>query len=210
MCASQLRAIMSADDQFDATMRLLSDRGVLANTLVILSSDNGYLWGEHGRWEKFTPYEPAIRTPLLVRWPGHIPAGTDTARLVTLVDILPTVLQAAGITPPAAAPRLDGESLLGASARSTVYAEYDVDEVANPNIPSWRMIRTSTVKYVHTYDAQGAIIAREYYNLTNDPNELTNLLGDSNAGNDPPASTLSSLVSQLNSFATCSGAGCVR
>ncbi len=210
MCASQLRAIMTADDEFAATMQLLSDRGVLANTLVILSSDNGYLWGEHGRWEKFTPYEPSIRTPLLARWPGHITQGTDTSRLVTLVDILPTVLQAAGISPPAGAPALDGESLLGASGRTTVYAEYDVDEVANPNIPSWRMIRTRTVKYVHTYDASGAIIAREYYNLTNDPNELTNLLGDTTSGNDPPPSTLTSLATQLNAFATCTGAGCVR
>ena len=72
------------------------------------------------------------------------------------------------------------------------------------------MIRTRTVKYVHTYDASGAIIAREYYNLTNDPNELTNLLGDTTSGNDPPASTLTSLASQLNAFATCIGAGCVR
>lgn len=210
MCASQMRAIMSADDQFDATMQLLSSRGVLANTLVIVSSDNGFLWGEHGRWEKFTPYEPSIRTPLLVRLPGQIAAGTDNTRLVTLVDILPTVLAAAGITVPAAAPRLDGESLLAPSARTTVYAEYDVDESANPNIPSWRMIRTRTVKYVHTYNAQGAIIAREYYNLTNDPNEHTNLLGDSSTANNPPAATLTDLASRLNAFATCVGAACVR
>ncbi|MGZ8577477.1 MAG: sulfatase-like hydrolase/transferase [Actinomycetota bacterium] len=210
MCASQMRAIMSADDQFAATMQLLSDRGVLANTLVIVSSDNGFLWGEHGRWEKFTPYEPAIRTPLLLRWPGHIPVGTDTTRLVTLVDVLPTVLAAAAITPPPGAPRLDGESLLAPSTRTTVYAEYDVDEVANPNIRSWRMIRTRTVKYVHTYNAQGAITAREYYNLTNDPNEHTNLLGDASTANNPPAATLSSLASQLNTFATCAGTACVR
>jgi arylsulfatase A-like enzyme len=210
MCVSQMRAIMSADDQFGATMQLLADRGELANTLVILSSDNGFLWGEHGRWEKFTPYEPAIRTPLLVRWPNQIQSGTDGSRLVTLVDILPTVLRAAGITPPAAAPRLDGESLLSASGRTMVYAEYDVDEVANPNIPSWRMVRTRTAKYVHTYNAQGAVIAREYYDLTNDRNEHTNLLGDSNSGNDPPAATVSNLASQLNSFAGCAGAGCVR
>ena len=44
MCQSQLRAIMSADDQFAATMQLLSDRGALDNTLVILSSDNGFMW----------------------------------------------------------------------------------------------------------------------------------------------------------------------
>jgi N-acetylglucosamine-6-sulfatase len=210
MCESQMRAIMTADDEFAATMQLLSDKGVLANTLVILSSDNGYLWGEHGRWEKFTPYEPVIRTPLLVRWPGHITAGTNTTRLATLVDILPTLLQAAGVTIPANAPRLDGESLLGPSNRTTVYNEYYRDTVANPNIPAWKMVRTRTAKYVETYDDTGTIIAREYYNLTNDPNELTNLLGDSSTANDPPASTVSAMKSELNAYAGCSGAGCVR
>ena len=85
MCQSQLRAIMSADDQFAATMQLLSDRGVLDNTLVVFTSDNGYNWGEHGRWEKFVPYEPTIRVPLWIRWPGHVTAGTDSTRL----DVVP-------------------------------------------------------------------------------------------------------------------------
>ena len=211
MCASQMRAIMSADDQFDATMQLLSDRGVLANTLVILSSDNGFLWGEHGRWEKFTPYEPSIRTPLLVRWPGHDqpPGPTPPGSSRSWTSCPPCWRPRASLLP-AAAPRLDGESLLSPSARTTVYAEYDVDESANPNIPSWRMIRTRTVKYVHTYNAQGAIIAREYYNLTNDPNEHTNLLGDSSTTNNPPAATLTNLASRLNAFATCVGTGCVQ
>jgi N-acetylglucosamine-6-sulfatase len=209
MCASQMRAIMTADDEFDATMQLLADQGALANTLVILSSDNGFLWGEHGRWEKFTPYEPSIRVPFLIRWPGHVTPGTDTSRLVSLVDMLPTLLQAAGISLPANAPRLDGESLLVAPRRTTVYSEYDVDEVANPNIPSWRMVRTASAKFVLTYDAQGAVVAREYYNLANDPNELTNLLGDASTGNDPPASTISNLTARLNAFAACSGANCV-
>ena len=77
MCQSQLRAIMTADDEFDATMRLLDQRGELANTLVIFSSDNGYMWSDHGRTEKFVPYEPSIRVPLLLRWPGHVGAGDD-------------------------------------------------------------------------------------------------------------------------------------
>ena len=155
MCQSQMRAIMSADDQFAATMQLLSDRGALDNTLVILSSDNGYMWGEHGRWEKFVPYEPSIRVPLLVRWPGHVTAGTDTTRLVSYLDLLPTMLEAAGFTLPANAPRLDGESLLQPSRRTTMYSEYYVDG-ANPNIPSWRMVRTATTKYVQTYNPPGA------------------------------------------------------
>jgi arylsulfatase A-like enzyme len=209
MCQSQLRAIMSADDQFAATMQLLSDRGVLDNTLVIFSSDNGYNWGEHGRWEKFVPYEPSIRVPLWIRWPGHITPGTDTTRLVSYLDLLPTMLQAAGFTLPATAPRLDGQSLLQSGSRTTMYSEYYVDG-ANPNIPSWRMVRTATAKYVQTYNTSGAVIAREYYNLVNDPAENTNLLGDGSTANDPPATTITTLTNRLNAFRTCSGAACVQ
>lgn len=208
MCASQLRAIMTADDEFDATMRLLSDRGVLDDTLVIFSSDNGYMWSDHGRTEKFVPYEPSVRVPLYVRWPGHIAAGTDTTRLASYVDLLPTMLAAAQFTLPAGVPPLDGESLLAASARSTVYAEYYKDS-ANGNVPTWKMIRTATVKYIQTYDQTGAVIFREYYNLTADPQEFTNLLNDGNPANDPPAAERSALAARLNALATCAGRSCV-
>jgi N-acetylglucosamine-6-sulfatase len=208
MCQSQMRAIMSADDQFAATMQLLSDRGVLDDTLVILSSDNGYMWGEHGRTEKFVPYEPSIQVPLLVRWPGHIAAGTDSTRLVSSVDLLPTMLEAAGIALPTSPP-LDGESLLGPSQRTLSYSEYYVDG-ANPLTPSWKMVRTPTAKYVQTYDTSWRVIAREYYNLTADPAENLNLLGDGNTSNDPPAATVTDLTNQLNAFATCAGAACVK
>lgn len=209
MCESQLRAIMSADDEFDATMQLLQDKGVLANTLVILSSDNGYNWGEHGRTEKFAPYEPSLRVPLLARWPGHFAAGTNTTRMVQYLDILPTILEATGVSLPAGAPPLDGESLLQPSTRTSVYAEYDKDS-ANGGIETWRMVRTATAKYIQTYNASGAVTFREYYNLVNDPAENTNLLGDANTGNDPPQSTITTMTNLLNAYRTCSGAGCVR
>jgi arylsulfatase A-like enzyme len=209
MCQSQLRAIMSADDQFGATMQLLSDRGVLANTLVIFSSDNGYMWGEHGRTEKFVPYEPSIRVLLWIRWPGHVPAGVNTTRTASYLDILPTILEAAGFTLPAAAPRLDGESLLGPSSRTSSFAEYYLDS-ANGNIPTWKMVRTNTVKYIQTYNASGAVIFREYYNLAADPAENTNLLGDGTTANDPPAAQVTTLRNLLNAYATCAGTGCVR
>jgi arylsulfatase A-like enzyme len=209
MCQSQMRAVMSADDEFAATMQLLQDRGVLANTLVIFSSDNGYMWGEHGRWEKFVPYEPSIRVPLWVRWPGHIPAGTNTTRIVSYLDLLPTMLQAAGIPLPAGAPPMDGQSLLNPGTRTTMYSEY-YNDTANKNIPSWRMVRQGNIKYVQTYNGTGGIIAREYYNLTNDPAENTNLLGDGSTANDPPAATVNALVAKLNAFATCTGAACIN
>jgi arylsulfatase A-like enzyme len=210
MCQSQLRAIMSADDQFDATMQLLSDRGVLANTLVIFSSDNGYMWGEHGRTEKFVPYEPAIRVPLLIRWPGHFSAGVDTTRTVSYLDILPTILQAAGFTLPASAPRLDGESLLGSSSRTSSFAEYWRDSDNDASVPMWKMVRTSTAKYIQTYDDNGAVIFREYYNLANDPAENTNLLADGNPANDPSPAQVTTLTNLLNAYATCAGTGCLQ
>ena len=120
------------------------------------------------------------------------------------------MLEAAGFTLPANAPRLDGESLLQA-----VRADHDVQRVLRRraptrNIPSWRMVRTATAKYIQTYNAQGAVIAREYYNLTTDPAENTNLLGDAITANDPPASTITNLTNRLNAFATCAGAACVQ
>jgi N-acetylglucosamine-6-sulfatase len=209
LCQSQLRAIMTADDEFGATMQLLKDRGVLDNTLVIFSSDNGYMWGEHGRWEKFVPYEPALRVPLWVRWPGHFTAGTNTTRIVSYLDLLPTMMQAGGIAVPAGAPPLDGQSLLAASTRTSMYSEY-YNDPANANIPSWRMVRQGGVKYVQTYDAQGAVIAREYYDLANDPAENTNLLGDGSSANDPTAAQVSALVTKLNAYSTCGGSACVK
>jgi arylsulfatase A-like enzyme len=209
MCESQLRAIMSADDQFDATLRLLADRGVLDDTIVVFSSDNGYMWGEHGRTEKFVPYEPSIRVPLWIRWPGHLPAGVNTTRTVSYLDILPTLLEAAGFTPPPGSPAMDGESLLRPSARTSSFAEYFQDST-NGNIPTWRMVRTSTAKYIQVYDAGGAVIFREYYDLVADPAENRNLLGDSSSANDPPAAQVTALRNLLNVYATCAGASCVR
>ena len=88
-----------------------------------------------------------------------------------------------------------------------MYSEYFLDS-SNGTVPTQRMVRTPTVKYIQTYDAAGAVTFREYYNLTADPNENLNLLGDASAANDPPASTVTALRNRLNAFAVCAGAGC--
>lgn len=209
MCASQLRAIMTADDEFDATMQLLQDRGVLKDTLVVFTSDNGYMWSDHGRTEKFVPYEPSIRVPMLLRWPGNISAGTDQTRQVSYLDVLPTLMEAAGVSLPPGAPPLDGESLLSPSQRTTMYAEYYRD-TSNDKTPTWRMVRTPEMKYVQTYDQSGNVTFREYYRLSSDPTELTNVLADGNPGNDPPSTELAALAAEIDTFASCSGRGCVR
>ena len=210
MCQSQLRAIMTADDQFGATMQLLSDRGVLANTLVIFSSDNGYMWGEHGRTEKFVPYEPSIRVPLLVRWPGHIARGhrhrPASPRTWTCCR---RCWRRPAFTLPADAPRWT-------ASRCSQPADANHDRTpsttrtrANGNVPTWRMVRTATVEVHPDLRGTGAVSFREYYDLVADPAENTNLLGDASTANDPPAAELSALVSRLGALSTCRGSACV-
>lgn len=208
LCESQIRSILSADDQFDRTMSLLQADGVLDDTLVIFSSDNGYNWGEHGRTAKFVPYDPSMRVPLLMRWPGHIAAGVDHTRLVSYIDVMPTILEAAGISVPASAPQLEGESLLEPSHRTMLLGEYSQDS-ANGSVPTWKSVRTLTDKYVETYDASGDVIATEYYDLIADPDENLNLLGDKNTANDPPAWVITNKKRDLQQQSTCTGAACV-
>jgi N-acetylglucosamine-6-sulfatase len=192
VCASQLRALRSVDDQVDALLRQLAADGELANTLVILTSDNGYQWGEHGWTAKFLPYLPSVRVPLLMRWDGHLAAGTDN-RLATVVDLAPTMLAAAGVP----VPRRDGRSLLGPPGHGDLYSEYFRDPANGNGIPTWAALYDGGRHYVETYGPDGARTFREYYDLRSDPGENLNLLGDASTANDPPPAVLAAVAAKL-------------
>jgi arylsulfatase A-like enzyme len=201
----QLRTMLSVDDMVDAVMNRLLQQGELDNTLVVFTSDNGYLWAEHGVREKFIAYTESIRVPFLVRWPGHVPAGFVDTRPVANVDIAPAILAAAGISPTLKYP-FDGRPFLSATGLSTetrpeAYFEYNKD-ANRPTFPSWRSIRTATVQYIEWYDTAGAIVFREYYNVVSDPYQLTNLLSDGNPANNPDVSGFSA---RLAAYRTCKG-----
>src|SRR5206468_8306659 len=97
------------DKNVGLVLAALQRSGQAADTLVIYTGDHGYLLGQHGRFEKHCCYEPAVRSPLLMRWPGQIRPGGHTPALVELVDIAPTILQACRVPVPAA---VQGRSLL--------------------------------------------------------------------------------------------------
>ena len=70
---------------------------MLRNTLIVLTADHGEEFHEHGGWKHgFTLYEEQIHVPLLVRWDGHIPAGSRLRGTVRLLDLAPTLVRAAG------------------------------------------------------------------------------------------------------------------
>ena len=127
--------ITDGDRKVGMVLDALKRFGLEENTIVVFSSDNGpentggpdqkgqpgkwrnyYSVGETGglRGRKRSLYEGGVRTPFIVRWPGHTPAGVkNDTTVITAVDLLPTFCAAAGVTPPAEA-RGDGENLLAA------------------------------------------------------------------------------------------------
>ena len=200
----QLRTLMSVDDMVDTVMSEVQRLGELQDTLVIYTSDNGYLWGEHrlgGDYglaaQKRYPYTDSVRLPFFIRWDGHIQPGTTDARLTATADIAATVLQAAGIQ---ADYPLDGYSLLSTYTRSRLLLEYWVDP-GDASVPTWISLRTPTLQFVEYYDASGNVSFREYYDLSSDPWELVNLLNDGNPSNPD----IGPLVTQVRSDAVCQG-----
>ena len=199
----QLRTLLSVDDLVDRVMRRLSDTGELDNTLVFFLSDNGYAWGEHRHVGKFVPYTESIKVPFVVRWPGHLAAGTVDDRMVATIDIKPTVLAAAGI-PLRDGDVVDGRSLLDGGRRQRLLAEYWLDQANAPGIRDWAALRTPAWQYIEDYDQPGGATFREFYDLTSDPGMERNLLADHDPANDPPAG----IQAELAAARACKGADC--
>jgi arylsulfatase A-like enzyme len=200
----QLRTLMSVDDMVGRVMTRLQTLGELSNTLVLYTSDNGYVWAEHhlgGDYgtagQKRYPYTESVQLPMLVRWDGHVAPGSSDGRLTSTVDLAPTVLDAAGITSDYP---LDGHSMLSSFTRSRLPLEYWLDP-GDQSIPTWLSTRTPAFQYVEYYDAAGNVSFREYYDLASDPWELVNLMNDGN----PVNPDVSAISAQLRRDALCVG-----
>ena len=118
----QLRSLMPVDDMVNRVLGTLRALNENSETVVIYMSDNGFLWGEHGMAKKTVPYTEAVKVPLLVKWPGRIPADNIDERLVGNVDIAPTILDAVGIRGPMEG--MDGRSLLDSWSRDRILLEF--------------------------------------------------------------------------------------
>jgi len=174
------------DDNLGRLLHALDESGQRENTIVIFTSDHGEMLGDHGLLLKGCRFfEGLVRVPLIVRWPGHFPAGVVSNALVELTDIAPTLLDAAGLPIPA---QMSGRSLLpvlrGEKAaedhRAFVRCEYY--QALNHNAPGrvgWNgtyatMLRNRRYKLVvyhgHNYG--------ELYDLEADPDEFDNRWDD--------------------------------
>ena len=169
----ELESLLSVDEVVGRAIAALARSGELANTLIVFTSDNGFMHGEH-RWpsEKVLPYEPSIRVPLLMRGPG-VPAGRRERRMVANVDLVPTILDAANARPGRV---LDGRSLLQLVSNPGVEWGREIlleNGYGANRVPGYRAIRNERFLYVSHMSGE-----RELYDLDRDPYELRNLDGE--------------------------------
>lgn len=172
-----LRCVAGVDASVGRVLDWLDERGLARDTLVIYASDQGFFLGEHGWYDKRWIYEESLRFPLLVRWPGVISPGTTEARLVSGIDLAPTLCELGGAAP---LPRAQGASLTPLfrgdapdAWRDAIYYRYY--EYPEPHrVEPHYGLRTATHKLVR-FPRLGAI---ELYDLRADPHELNNLAGD--------------------------------
>jgi N-acetylglucosamine-6-sulfatase len=168
--------LMAVDESIGRVLDTLAERGELDSTLVIYMGDNGFAFGEHGLIDKRTAYEESIRVPMLARCPELFPGGRVVKDLVAGLDIMPTVLDAAGIPMPegrhggSMLPLLQGRR--PDNWRKELLYEY-YWERNYPQTPTVHALREDRYKFVRV---QGVWDIEELYDIQEDPLESRNLI----------------------------------
>lgn len=163
-------ALLGFDRGVEEILTALEETYRLENTIVVLLSDNGYMWEEHRLFDKDVPYDGATRVPMAIRWDAAGYLGPSQA-LVANVDIAPTIADLAGV----AAPAMEGSSLrpvlegTADTVRQTLLLEHAEAPEGGSSAPSYCGVRTVRELYVHY--AHGF---EEYYRYDSDPWELRN------------------------------------
>jgi choline-sulfatase len=161
-------SLAQMDDNVGKLLATLTELGLDENTIVLYTSDHGEMLGEHGLWHKFVFYEPSVGVPLLFRVPGLTPSNARCTTPVSLVQLVPTLLELCGVPTPAG---LDGASIArllrepGTEIDTTVFAELAL-KTKHPGA----MIRQGRYKYSYYVGDTD-----ELYDLHTDAAEMKNL-----------------------------------
>lgn len=170
-----LRVIHSIDRNIGRVLDYLEDKGMLENTMIVYTSDQGFYMGEHGWFDKRFMYEESFRTPLLVRLPGGKKGDID--EFVQNIDYGPTILDLAGVEVPedmhgeSFLPLLKGEKV--DDWRKSLYYHF-YEYPAEHAVKRHYGVRTDRYKLIHFYND---IDEWELYDLKEDPSEMNNLYG---------------------------------
>ena len=169
--ADYMRVISALDAQVGRVLGELDKAGLSKNTVVVYSSDQGFFLGDHGWFDKRWMYEESLRTPLIVRWPGVVKAGSRNTDLVMNLDLAETFLDVAGLKAPAT---MQGSSIVPLLAGRTPRNWRDAIYYQYFEYPGWHAVRrqygvrTDRYKLIHYYE----LGEWELFDLEKDPEEL--------------------------------------
>lgn len=175
--------ILSVDDSVGRLYEFLKSAGQLDNTLIVFTSDNGLLNGEHGMIDKRTAHEPSLRVPLVVRYPGLTPPGQPRVvpQMTLTVDFAPSILDICGVPP---LPKTHGRSWKGLAMgqtdpewRKSFLYHYNYEKQF-PYTPNVRAVRTDEWKYVRYPHGDGGPDRHkaDLFHVARDPSEAQNLI----------------------------------
>jgi uncharacterized sulfatase len=181
-------SISSVDRNVGRLLAKFDELNLTSKTVVVFTSDHGYMIGQHGLWHKGNAvwlmegktgvrpnmFDDAVRVPLLICWPGVIAPASKITRVVSNLDLFPTIMDLAGLGLPqnlvirgrSLVPLLRGET---PTWDDTLYGMYDMHHSA---VARMRMIRTPRWKLIRHFEPGGQ---DELYHLADDPDEAHNL-----------------------------------
>ncbi|MFK5971699.1 MAG: sulfatase [Flavobacteriaceae bacterium] len=175
-----LACVKSVDDNVGRVLNYLKENNLEENTIIILTSDQGFYLGDHGFFDKRFIYEESLRMPFIVKYPNKVKAGSVSEAIISNIDFAPTLLELAGITTTqkmqgtSFAPILEGKD--PKDWQDSMYYHYY-------EFPFWHHvqphygIRTQKYTLAHFYYN---IDVWELYDLEKDPGQMNNIYGHPN------------------------------
>jgi arylsulfatase A-like enzyme len=186
-----LSCVAAVDENVGRILAFLDEQGLAEDTIIIYTSDQGFFLGEHGFFDKRLMYEPAITTPLIVRWPGHTTPGTVNNDIILNLDHAPTFLDVAGGTIPKEMQGKSYKSILEGQTprdwRKSSYYRYWMHMDGDHQVPGHYGVRTDRYTLIHYYGkALGIKGAKdvplepesELFDRQKDPQQMRNVIAD--------------------------------
>jgi arylsulfatase A-like enzyme len=172
--------LSAVDESLGRVLDYLKESGLEKDTMVVFTSDNGYLIGDHGLIDKRCAYEGSVRVPLVVYAPGLVPAGVTNPGRVRNLDLAPTFLDAARVAIPR---QFEGQSALPLMTGALNPADWKPGDFVYEYYWEWNFPMTPTtfaiergrLKYIQYH---GVYDTEELYDLDADPDEMRNLIDD--------------------------------
>jgi len=175
-----LACVKSVDDNVGRVLNYLKENNLEENTIIVLTSDQGFYLGDHGFFDKRFIYEESLRMPFMVKYPKKIKAGSVNEDIISNIDFAPTLLELAGIS---TTQKMQGTSFVPVLEGNTPKDWQDAMYYHYYEFPFWHHvqphygIRTQKYTLAHFYYN---IDVWELYDLEKDPGQVNTIYNDPN------------------------------